>query len=57
MFQIILKVLEFQVVLHSFSSQLQSVCLGGHDSVLICQLLKILDGLQENLEPHDNINV
>lgn len=30
---------------------------GGHDSVLIRQLLKILDGLQESLEPCDNINV
>lgn len=35
-----------------------TVCLfGGHDSVLIRQLLRILDRLQENLKSHDNINV
>lgn len=35
-----------------------TACLfGGHDSVLIRHLLRILDRLQENLEPHDNIHV
>lgn len=34
-----------------------TACLfGGHDAVLICQLLRILDRLQENLKPHNNIN-
>lgn len=30
---------------------------GGHCSMLIHQLLKSLDGLQGNLEPHDNTDI
>lgn len=31
--------------------------LGSHHSILIHQLPKILGELQENLEPHDNVDI